>query len=625
VERVLIRRSSLSYGAMEKILWVDLSTKEMREEPLDERTARKYFGGYGLGARILFDRQKPEVDPLGPEATLGFVTGLVTGTDGVGGSRYVVVGKSPLTGGWGDANSGGEFGPYLKFSGYDAVFFTGVSDRPVYLHIDNGKAELREAGGIWGKDTFETQDVLRQEHGKDLQVACIGPAGEKVCLIACVMNNKGRAAGRSGLGAVMGSKKLKAVAVQGSVKIPVAKPELLPEMRKRHVAALTGHAPQLHESGTPGIYDICCKIDDAPAKNWAGVAEIDSPNYEDCRGANVIAKQKRRYACWRCPIACGGVMKAGTGDYFYEEGAHKPEYETMAMFGSNCCNDNLDSLIVASDICNRYGVDTISAGACVAFAIECFENGLISPQDTDGLEMRWGDHRAIIAMTEKLVKREGFGDIIADGVKIAAERIGRGSEHYAMHIGGQEIAGHDPRGGWGFATGYGADPTPGRHNQGGGQHPPGLDIPEITRETRVGRGLYHKISTNYMHAISGLGMCQFVIGSYPDPDQLIEALKAITGWEDITTEEVLKTGERITNVRQAFNIREGINGPFKYPDRMRGVPPKEVGPRAGITFTHEEVFNEYLELMDWDLATGKPSKSKLLELDLEDIADVLWP
>ena len=185
-------------------------------------------------------------------------------------------------------------GPYLKFSGYDAVFFTGISDKPVYLHIDNGKAELRDAAGIWGKDTFETQDILREEHGKDLQVACIGPAGEKVALIACVMNNKGRAAGRSGLGAVMGSKKLKAVAVQGSLRPPTAAPaEYLREMRKRHVGALAGHSAQLHEEGTPGIYDICCKIDDAPAKNWAGVAEIDSPNYEDCRGANVIAKQKR--------------------------------------------------------------------------------------------------------------------------------------------------------------------------------------------------------------------------------------------------------------------------------------------------------------------------------------------
>ncbi len=616
----------MGFGAMGKVLWVDLSTKEIREEPLDELTARQYLGGYGLGARILFDRQKPGVDPLGPEATLGFVTGLLTGTDGVGGSRYVVVGKSPLTGGWGDANSGGDFGPYLKFSGYDAVFVTGVSETPVYLHINNGKAELRDAAPVWGKDTFETQDILREEHGKDLQVACIGPAGEKVSLIACVMNNKGRAAGRSGLGAVMGSKRLKAIAVQGNLEVPTASSaEDLRQMRKRHVAALAGHKDQLHAMGTPGIYDICCKIDDAPTKNWAGVASIDSPNYEDCRGANVIAMQKRRYGCWRCAIACGGIMKEGTGEFAFADGSHKPEYETMAMFGSNCCNDDLDSLVLASDICNRQGVDTISAGAAVAFTIECFENGLITAEDTDGLAMHWGDAKAIIAMTEKLVRREGFGDIIADGVKIAAERIGRGSEKYAMHVGGQEIAAHDPRGGWGFAIGYGADPTPGRHNQSGGNHPPGLDIPKVGRSQLAGRGLYHKISTNYFHAASGLGLCQFVIGSYPHADQLVEALKMITGWEDITSEELVETGERITNVRQAFNMREGVTGPFKYPDRMRGVPPKTVGPRAGTTFTHEEVYNEYLELMDWDTETAKPSKAKLLQLGLDDIAEVLWP
>jgi len=615
----------LAYGAMGKILWVDLSTREMKEEPFDEQTARKYLGGYGLGARVLWDRQTPGVDPLGPEAILGFVTGITTGTDVVGGSRYAVVGKSPLTGGWGDANSGGSFGPQLKMAGYDAVFFTGASDKPVYLYLNNGTAELRDASHLWGKDTVETENLLQQEHGKDLEVACIGPAGEKLALIAGVINNKGRAAARSGLGAVMGAKKLKAIAAQGNLTVPVANPELMRELRKKHVASLTGHAEQLHATGTPGIYEMCCVIDDAPAKNWVGVATIDLPTYANCGGEAVLEKQKRRFACWRCPIACGGHMKSGTGEYKYPEGVHKPEYETLAMFGSNCLNDNLDSIITANDLCNRYGLDTISTGACIAFTMECYEKGILTKEDTDGLEMTWGNHRALVAMTEKIGKREGFGDILADGLKRAAERIGRGSEQYAMHIGGQEIAGHDPRGGWGFAIGYGCDPTPGRHNQGGGQHPPGLDIPDVPREQMTGRGVYHKLSTNFMHSVSALGMCHFVAGAYPSADQLVEALHAITGWSDLTKEELLLTGERITNVRQAFNIREGVKTPFLYPDRMRGVPPKTVGPRAGITFTHEEVYNQYLVEMDWDTKTGKPSKAKLVELGLEDIAQVLWP
>jgi aldehyde:ferredoxin oxidoreductase len=611
---------------MGKMLWVNLSTGELWEETLDEKTARLYLGGYGLGARVLFDRQRVGIDPLAPEAILGFVTGLLTGTEAVGGSRYVVVGKSPLTGGWGDANSGGDFGPVLKFSGYDAVFFTGESEAPVYLHIKDGIAELRDAAALWGLDTFATEDVLRQAHGKDIQVACIGPAGEQMSLIACVMNNKGRAAGRSGLGAVMGSKKLKAVAVQGSMRPPTAaSAETLRDIRKRHVASLVGHAPQLRETGTPGIYDICCTIDDAPAKNWRGAAVVDSPNFADCSGPHVIAKQKRRYGCWRCPIACGGIMKAGEGEYIYEEGAHKPEYETMAMFGSNLGNDNLDSLIVASDVCNRYGTDTISTGACVAFAIECFEHGLIDAQDTGGLSLAWGDHRAIVALAELIGRREGFGRVLADGVKRAAETIGKGAERYAMHIGGQEIPGHDPRGGWNFATAYGTDPTPGRHNQSGGGCPPGIGVPPVEDWELEGRGAYHKASTNYLHAASALGLCHFVIGSYPHANQLVEAMRAITGWNDISTKELLVTGERITNVRQAFNQREGLQGPFLYPDRMRGVPPKTVGARAGLTFTHEQVYHDYLRLMDWDLTTAKPSKAKLVELGLEDIADVLWP
>ncbi len=615
----------MGYGAMEKILWADLSTGNMRDEAVDETIHRKYLGGYGLGARILFDRQKPGVDPLGPEAILGFVTGLLTGTEAVGGSRYMVVGKSPLTGGWGDANSGGEFGPYLKFAGYDAVFVTGASDSPVYLYISNGLAELKDATRIWGLDTFETEEALRAEHGADVQVACIGPAGEKLALIASVMNNKGRAAARSGLGAVMGSKRLKAVAVQGSQRpSAAAPPTVLREMRKRHVDALSGPYPLLHKTGTPGIYDIMCKIDEAPAKNWSGVAEIDSPNFTDCQAENVIAKQKRRYACWRCPIACGGIMRAGTGEYEYAEGAHKPEYETMAMFGSNCCNDNLDSLIVASDICNRLGIDTISAGACVAFTIECMENGVLTSGET-GIDMKWGDHRAIVTLTEMIAKREGFGDVLADGLKRATEKIGKGCERYAMQIGGQEIAAHDPRGGWGFAIGYGADPTPGRHNQGGGQHPPGLDIPQVNDDSPIGRGLYHKTSTNFTHAISALGLCHFVMGAYADAGQITEAVKAITGWDDFSTAELIETGERVTNVRQAFNLREGLAGPFTYPDRMRGVPPKEVGPRAGITFTHDQIYNEYLELMEWDRASAMPGEAKLRSLGLDDIADVLWP
>ncbi len=614
----------MAHGFMGKILWVDLSKKEIKEEPLDEKMGREFLGGYGLGARILFSRQKAGVDPLGPDAILGLTTGVLTGTDALGGSRYVMVGKSPLTGGWGDANSGGNVGPYLKFAGYDAVFFTGISEKPVYLLIDNGKAELKDAAGIWGKDTFETQDILRNEHGKDLEIACLGPAGEKVSLVAAVMNNKGRAAARSGLGAVMGSKKLKAIAVKGNMKIPVADPQKSAEMRKKHLANMGPNVQFMRKFGTPFLFNMCCEMDDAPAKNWAGAAVIDFPGYKDIGAQKVEPEQVRNYACWHCPIGCGGVMKEGTGEYKYTADAHKPEYETLAMFGSNCLNNNLASIIKANDICNRYGLDTISTGACIAFTIECYENGLITKDDTDGLEMTWGNHKSIIAMTEKLAKREGFGAVIADGVKKAAEKIGKGSEKYAMHIGGQEVPAHDSRGGPQFAIGYGTEPTPARHTQGGEGPLPQGTMPEYDPGSLKGRGVPHKYGANVTVAYNAAGVCMIVIGDgYGHFDDFIEALQTITGW-DIDKDELQTIGERVDTMRQAFNIREGLATPWKFPDRMMGMPPKTEGPRAGITLNADDLFNEYYEARGWDTKNGKPSKEKLLELGLDDVAKELY-
>ena len=613
-------------GFMGKMLWVDLSNKELKDETLDEELGRDFLGGYGLGARILFSRLKAGVDPLGPGNILGITTGVLTGTDALGGSRYAMVGKSPLTGGWGDANSGGDVGPYLKFAGYDAVFFTGISDKPVYLYIDNGEAELRDASEFWGKDTFETEDILKQELGKGVEVACIGPSGEKVSLIAAVMNNKGRAAARSGLGAVIGSKKLKAIAIKGSMKVPVADEQKGKDLRKKQLKELTGHVTMLRDhGGTPAIFNFCAEKDDIPTKNWAGVAVIDLPDYKKISGEPVLEKQARKYACWRCPIACGGHMEESTGEYDYGKEAHKPEYETLAMFGTNCLNSNLESIIKVNDICNRSGLDTISTGAAIAFAIECYENGIITEADTGGIEMTWGNHQSIVAMTEKLARREGFGDILADGVKAAAEKIGKGAGQYAMHIQGQEIPAHDPKVGLQWAIAYGMDATPARHCQGGeGPLPPGV-TPEYDRSTLKGRGLPHKIGKTFSHAFNAAGVCMFVVGAFPDGEDFVESIRVITGW-DVTMDDIHEIGERIANIRQAFNIREGLNArAFQIPDRIMGKPPKTVGPNPGVTLYEDDMYNEFLETMDWDLKTTRPSKKKLQELGLEDVAKALWP
>ncbi len=615
----------MARGYMGKMLWVDLTHRVLTDEVLDEQTARDFLGGYGLGAKLLFERQKPGADPLGPDAILGFTTGMITGTDHLGGSRYTVVGKSPLTGGWGDANSGGNFGPYLKFAGYDDVWFTGISDAPVYLYIENGDARLLDAADLWGKDSFETEDILQARHGKGTEITCIGQSGEKVCRIAAVMNNKGRAAGRSGLGAIMGAKKLKAIAVKGDLKVPTYADETaMKKLRRDQTANLGGHVVGLRDSGTPGIFNMCCKMDDAPTKNWAGVAEIDMPTYERLGADYVVPLQERRYGCWKCPVACGGHMKASTdkSEYQWEGTAHKPEYETLAMFGSNLLNDNLDSVIKLNDLCNRYGVDTISAGACIAFTLECYDRGLITREDTDGLEMTWGNHPAIVEMTEKMCLRQGFGNVIADGVKLAAERIGKGAEKYAMHIGGQEFAAHDSRGGMAFSISYGADPTPGRHTQGGEGHPKGV-MPEYDRQSYKDRGKPHAIGNNFNHVINSIGSCVFIVGGFPEIGSWVEGLRTLSGW-DITLEELITTGERINQMREAFNIREGVTLPFTYPDRMMGKPPKKVGPRAGITLNEHDLFDDYFKAMAWD-KHGKPSRERLESLGLGAAAGVLYP
>jgi len=610
---------------MGKVLLVDLSKGELKDEVLDEKLCRDFIGGYGIGARYLFTQQKAGVDPLGPDNILGILTGPLTGTAALSGTRYTVVGKSPLTGTWGDANSGGDFGPYLKFAGYDGIFFTGISAKPVYLFIKEGKAELRDAAHLWGKDTFETEDMLISELGKDVHVACIGPSGGNLSLISAVMNNKGRAAGRSGLGAVMGSKKLKAVAVTGTMTIPIADSSRVNELRTKYLGELLPLSQIFRNYGTPAITASSGHSGDSPVKNWGGVGVVDFADIEPIGLNPVMEQQTKPYACFRCPFGCGGHMKAGTGEYKYEAGAHKPEYETLASFGSMCLNNNLESIIKANDICNRYGLDTISAGCTIAFAIECYENGIITKEDTEGIELTWGNHQAIVAMTEKLAKREGLGAALADGQKVATEKIGKGAEQYAVHIQGEEVPMHDPKLGFHYATTYRLDATPARHTQGSeGMMPPGLPIPTFDQKSSSGRGEAHKAGSNFNHVMNCAGMCMFMYISLPDANAVTEFIGAVTGW-DVTKDELLSTGERISNVRHAFNIREGLNPlEFKVPDRLLGRPPQKEGPLTGVTVDEDTMVQEYLTAMDWDPKTAKPSKKKLQELGLEDVAKELW-
>ncbi|HJX03790.1 MAG TPA: aldehyde ferredoxin oxidoreductase C-terminal domain-containing protein, partial [Dehalococcoidia bacterium] len=522
-------------------------------------------------------------------------------------------------------NSGGTLGAFLKFAGYDAVFFNGISSKPVYLFINNGKAEIKDASHIWGKDTYQTEDILKAELGNDVHVACIGPAGEKLSLIASIVHTKGSVAARSGLGAVMGSKKFKAIAVKGNMKVPVADETKLRELRKKVQAELTGHTPWLKEVGTPFLVLVGCQTGDSPVKNWSGVAARDFPECASIGDKAMLEHKLKTTGCYGCVIACEALMKEGMGEYKYEAGSYRPEYETITLFGTNCLNHNIESIIKLNDMCNRYGIDTMGTGGTIAFAIDCFENGLISKKDTDGIELTWGNHKSIVAMTEKMCRREGFGAVLADGSRKAAERIGKGTEKYAIHIQGQEVPAHDLKQGPNLTATYKLDAAPATHFKGSEElHPDGF-IPKFNRQSYKGRGEVHRLGNNMIQAISSAGMCIFVYMAYPSVDPVAQFMQAATGW-DITTEELLKTGERITNMRLAFTLREGLNPlNFKIPDRVLGRPPIAEGPLAGITVDEQALVDDYLIAMGWDTKTVKPSKKKLLELGLDNVAAELWP
>ena len=579
-------------GYLGKILWFDLTKGECKGEPLDEAMARKYIGGYGIGVRVLFSRMKAGADPLGPDNILGFTTGPFTGTQAVSGTRFTVVGKSPLTGGWGDANSGGVFGAYLKFAGYDAVFFTGVAKKPVYLFIDNGKAGLKDASNLWGKDTYETEDIIKAELGKDTAVACIGPGGEKLARIAGIVHLKGSVAARSGLGAVMGSKKLKAVAVKGKMKVPVADEKGVKDLRAKCLATLGGHVNVLRKSGTTFTTVPSIEAGDSPVKNWGGVAVKD---FKDARGIGAEAVDERKLkpvACYQCPVGCEATLKEGTGEYKYEAGSYRPEYETIVMLGSTCLNTNVESIIKANDLCNSYGIDNISAGAIIAFAMECYEKGLITEKDTGGIDLTWGNHQALVAMTEKMGKREGIGDILADGVQAAARKIGKNAADYAMHVHGQEVPGHNPIATPAMATTYLTNATPARHTQGSEEHHPKGFLPEINRTLYSGRGEAHKKGSNFQHALMCCGMCLFVNMAVPDVNDIARFMRLVTGW-DITTDELVTNGERIENLRQAFNLREGLSlSQNKLAGRLLGKPPQPAGPVAGVAGCEKSLAKE---------------------------------
>ncbi|MGA2462995.1 MAG: aldehyde ferredoxin oxidoreductase family protein [Thermodesulfobacteriota bacterium] len=623
----------MAAGYMGRIGFVDLSSGEIRGEKLDESMARDFIGGYGIGVRILFEKQKAGIDPLGPENILGFTTGPLTGTPTPTGGRYMAVCKSPLTGGWGDANSGGFFGSGLKSAGWDAIFISGIAASPKYLLVSNDRIELRDASNLWGRDTVDTEDILREELGDSrVRIASIGPASEKLSLISGIVNDKGRIAARSGVGAVMGSKLLKAVAVTGKQQVAVADKDRLSQLSKAFIKEfreMQGFPQVLMNYGTCGVTEGSVVGGVAPLKNWLLAGEQTFPDVRKISdGNNVIKFQVKKYGCANCPIACGGIFSVSEGPYPMVE-VHKPEYETIVGLGTLCMNADLLSIIKMNDMCNRSGLDTISAGTVIAFAMECFEHGIITKSDMDGIELTWGNSEAMIAILEKMERREGIGDLLADGVKIAAMKIGRGAEQYAIHVGGQEPGFHNPLKFPGRGTGYVCDPTPGRHTAAGpmaridggtgavGPYPE-LKFENIERYEYKSKGPMSARFSCYWQVGTCAGVCLFpvtIFGNYP----LIDFLNAVTGWNmDMT--EALETGARIQTLRQCFNIREGIvASDVKLPNRLAGIPPMAEGPVSGITVDIDSLTSEYFKAMGWNPSNRHPEGSTLERLGLEDL------
>ncbi len=430
----------MQHGYAGKLLFINLATQDVEVRELDEQTCRNFLGGAGLGAKILIENMPQGADVLGPENMLGFVTGPFTATGVPGGGRYTIVTKSPVTGGWGEANSGGFWGPELKKCGFDAIFLSGISPTPVYITIIDHKVMIRSADHLWGKDTNETPDIIENElNEQQIKVACIGPAGESLSLMSGIVNEKGRIAARGGVGAVMGSKRLKAIAVlsKNKSKIPVPEPQQLKLALKNytHKVKESPFHQGLSNEGTAGGTSHLLSIGDCPTKNWNSTGTDSMETGYKLNSSNMEQYKIKKYGCHACIIRCGATLKVSEGKFATSDEIHRPEYETSAAFGTLCLNDDVEAVIKINEICNLYGIDTIAMGGVMAFAIECFEKGLITLKDTDGLELKWSDGEGLVALAQKIAKRDNLGQILSDGVKAASQIIGKNSVEFAMHIG----------------------------------------------------------------------------------------------------------------------------------------------------------------------------------------------
>lgn len=618
----------MPYGYTGKILRVDLSSGRISIDEPPETIYRTYFGGEAFIGYTLLKEVKKGIDPLGPENKLIFAAGPLTGVPVVGCGRHSVGAKSPLTGGFGEAESGGYWGAELKMAGFDAVIIEGKAAKPVYLFILDGKAEIRDARHLWGMKAAECQSTIRAELGDALiKVALIGPAGEKLVRFASISNDLDAFAGRTGLGAVMGSKNLKAVACRGHERVSVARPDEVKEIARWARDNIFVLNKTMHELGTPYLVRPLAACGGLPTRNHqlGAIEGSDKLSGEVMRDTILV----RRRGCFACSLQCKREVKVEQ-PYPVDARYGAPEYETLAAFGSDCGITDLGIVCKAQELAGAYGVDSISCGVAIAFAMECFEKGILNRNDTDGLELAFGNEEAMLGMIERIVLRQGLGDILAEGVARAAKRIGNGAEAFAMHIKGLELPVHEPRWKQGMGIGFAVSPT-------GADHCHNIhDVSFVTRTPLLqdlqAFGILEPLPVNdlspakmrllvyyanWQHFMNCAVCCIFVmVSSRFGHDRAAQLTRAVTGW-NTSVLELFKVGERAANLGRAFNLREGFTASDdSMPERF--FTPQASGPLKGVALDHkifEEAKEAYYGIMGWP--DGFISKGKLWELGLD--------
>jgi len=606
-------------GYMGKILHIDVGNRKIEQRPLSDPVAEKYIGGSGLGAKILYDETAPETKALDCENPLIFAVGPLTGTKIYNSNRFQVIAKSPLTDIYGESNCGGYWGEAFKRCGYDAVLITGKADRPITICLSNDQITMDEATSLWGKETFETDHILKKQYGESSQVACIGPAGENLVKFANITTDgtHARAVGRCGFGAVMGSKNIKAIVVRGDKETELANPDKVRELLKKLGPSMSEFRKNMGAFGTSGGMEMCEEIGNIPVKNWFQGPFTD--------GARKISGQRMaetiltsNYHCGRCVLNCGRVIRAVDGPYAGKD-IGGPEYETIALLGSNLLIDDLSAIAKANELCNRLGLDTISTGGVIGFAMEAYQRGLVSKTDTGGIELDWGNHKAVFSMIEMIATRKGFGAVLAEGVKAAAEQIGGIAAEFALHVKGLEPPAHDPRAKMTVALGYATSNRGACHLQAfSHDFEEGAFIPDlgseqlIDRFTPEGKAENVFLMQNFMSMFDSLTCCKFVLFGGMTVEPLTQFLNYVTGW-DLSADDFLRTGERIFTLKRMYNTRLGISRkddtlPLRMLTHKRGGGTNALPPLGMM-------LNEYYRYRGWD-EFGIPKIEKLKELGI---------